>query len=58
MEVIIQHKSLWKEVHGYNENLKTAGDDVDYSNRVNKLNKYKTFYKSVQFLIVIYKMTI
>ena len=42
----IQHKSLWKEVDGYNENLKTAGDDVDYSYRVNKLKKYKTFYKS------------
>lgn len=42
----IQHKSIWKEVNGYDESLRTAGDDIDYSNRVNKLNKYKTFYKS------------
>ena len=26
--------------------MKTAGDDVDYSNRVKKLKKYEIFYKS------------
>ena len=42
----IQFKSIWKEVKGYDETMKTAGDDVDYSNRVKQLNKYKIFYKS------------
>ena len=42
----IQFKSIWKEVNGYDETMKTAGDDVDYSNRIKQLNKYKIFYKS------------
>ena len=42
----IQFKSLWKEVKGYDESMKSAGDDVDYCNRIKQLNKYKIFYKS------------
>ena len=42
----IQFKSLWYETKGYDENLKTAGDDINYTNRVNLLNKYKTCYVS------------
>ena len=42
----IQKKTLWKQVGGYDEKLKSNGEDLDYCHRLNMLNKYKSFYNS------------
>tara|TARA_B100000780_G_scaffold278904_1_gene254283 strand:- start:1526 stop:2368 length:843 start_codon:yes stop_codon:yes gene_type:complete len=42
----IQKKKLWKEVGGYDQKLRSNGEDVDYCHRLNKLKKYKSFYSS------------
>ena len=42
----IQKKNLWKEAGGYNQKLRSNGEDVDYCLRLNKLKKYKSFYSS------------
>lgn len=34
----IQHKSIWENVKGYDENMLTNGEDVDYADRI-RLNK-------------------
>ena len=39
-------KNLWKEVGGYNQKLRSNGEDVDYCYRLNTLKKYKSFYSS------------
>lgn len=40
----IQHKSLWKEVGGYDESLLTNGEDVDYANKIKNSKKFKLKY--------------
>ncbi|MDC6469767.1 glycosyltransferase family 2 protein [Candidatus Pelagibacter sp.] len=40
----IQKKNLWKEIGGYNQELRSNGEDVDYCNKLSKLNKYNSFY--------------
>ena len=42
----IQHKSLWKDVGGYDESLLTNGEDVDYANKIKNSNKFKLKYCS------------
>ena len=42
----VQKKNLWKEVGGYNQKLRSNGEDVDYCYRLNTLKKYKSFYSS------------
>ena len=40
----LQKKSIWQEIGGYNENFKTNGEDIDYSNKIKNLNKGNLFY--------------
>lgn len=42
----IQDKNLWVNLRGYNENFTSAGDDVDYSRRINQLHNKKISYVS------------
>ena len=42
----IQHKSVWKFLNGYNEKLLTNGEDIDYSKRIQKSQKFKIKYCS------------
>ncbi len=42
----IQHKSLWKEVKGYNESLFTNGEDIDYANKIKSNINFKLKYCS------------
>ena len=39
----IQFKSIWHKLKGYNESLRTNGEDIDYSEKV-KLQNLKTTY--------------
>ena len=38
-------KSAWKNVNGYDENLKTNGEDVDFINRIKSHQNYQTIYQ-------------
>ena len=40
----IQFKSLWRQVGGYNKDLYTNGEDINYSNKINSLTDFKLFY--------------
>ena len=40
----IQKKSVWEEINGYDENFRSNGEDVDYSNRLTNIKNYKLFY--------------
>ena len=40
----IQYKNLWEDLKGYNENFTSAGDDIDYSKRINQLLGKKISY--------------
>jgi glycosyltransferase involved in cell wall biosynthesis len=42
----IQYKSTWLKTDGYDDNLMTNGEDVDYCNRVRKLERCNTYYES------------
>ena len=42
----IQLKSIWKQVGGYNEELKTNGEDVEYCNRVRSNQDTNVFYSN------------
>ena len=42
----IQYKSTWSKTDGYDENLKTNGEDVDYCNKVRKLESCNTYYEN------------
>ena len=42
----IQKKDVWRKVGGYNENLMTNGEDVDYSNKVKMIDEFSLFYSS------------
>ena len=42
----IQLKSIWKQVGGYNEELKTNGEDVEYCNRVRSSQDTNVFYSN------------
>tara|TARA_B100000767_G_scaffold128081_1_gene121940 strand:+ start:3699 stop:4544 length:846 start_codon:yes stop_codon:yes gene_type:complete len=39
----IQYKSLWQELNGYDEEFRSAGDDVNYSKKISQKDKI-TFY--------------
>ena len=39
-------KDFWRKVNGYNENLKTNGEDVEFSNKVKSLKNSNLFYSS------------
>jgi cellulose synthase/poly-beta-1,6-N-acetylglucosamine synthase-like glycosyltransferase len=41
----IQYKSLWKELNGYNEEFRSAGDDVNYGRKISQKDKV-SFYVS------------
>tara|TARA_B100000214_G_C23892120_1_gene592310 strand:- start:83 stop:925 length:843 start_codon:yes stop_codon:yes gene_type:complete len=38
-------KSAWKNVNGYDESLKTNGEDVDFTNRIKSHQNYQTIYQ-------------
>ena len=42
----IQLKSIWKQIGGYNEELKTNGEDVEYCNRVRSGQDTNVFYSN------------
>ena len=42
----IQKKTAWYAVGGYDEKLRSNGEDVDYCNRLTKLNNHKLSYNS------------
>jgi len=42
----IQKKDIWRKVGGYDENLKTNGEDVDFSDKVKMIDKFSLFYSS------------
>ena len=42
----IQLKSIWKQIGGYNEELKTNGEDVEYCNRVRSNQDTNVFYSN------------
>jgi len=42
----IQKKNVWRKVGGYDENLMTNGEDVDYSNKVKMIDEFSLFYSS------------
>lgn len=42
----IQYKKIWREVGGYDEKLKTNGEDVDFSKRIKNIENVNTFYSS------------
>ena len=42
----IQLKSIWKQIGGYDEELKTNGEDIDYSNRVKSSEDTNVFYSN------------
>ena len=42
----IQLKSIWKQIGGYNEELKTNGEDVEYCNRVRSSQHTNVFYSN------------
>ena len=42
----IQLKSIWKQIGGYNEELKTNGEDVEYCNRVRSGQNTNVFYSN------------
>jgi len=42
----IQHKDIWKNINGYNEELFTNGEDIDYSDRIKQVKKFKLIYCS------------
>ena len=42
----IQLKNIWKKVGGYDEKLKSNGEDIDYSRRIKNLGNYDLFYNS------------
>ena len=41
----IQYKSLWKELNGYSEEFRLAGDDVNYGRKISQKDKV-SFYVS------------
>lgn len=42
----IQLKKIWKKVGGYDEKLKSNGEDIDYCRRIKNLGNYDLFYNS------------
>tara|TARA_B100001063_G_scaffold221014_1_gene226322 strand:- start:63 stop:908 length:846 start_codon:yes stop_codon:yes gene_type:complete len=42
----IQLKNIWKKIGGYDEKLKSNGEDIDYSRRIKNLGNYDLFYNS------------
>ena len=42
----LQFKTIWEEVGGYDQDLKTNGEDINFCSKISKLNKYKTYYSS------------
>lgn len=42
----IQKKTAWAIMGGYDEQLKTNGEDIDYCNRLKDNNNYRTFYNA------------
>ena len=42
----IQLKNIWKKVGGYDEKLKSNGEDIDYCRRIKNLGNYDLFYNS------------
>ena len=42
----IQLKSIWKQIGGYNEELKTNGEDVEFCNRVRSHQDTNVFYSN------------
>ena len=42
----IQLKSAWIKVNGYNDNLKTNGEDIDYSRKISSQKNFKLFYSA------------
>ena len=42
----IQSKKIWENVGGYNEQLLTNGEDIDYANKIKSIPKFKIKYCS------------
>ena len=42
----IQPKSIWINLNGYNEELRTNGEDLDYSNKINLSKRFKIYYSA------------
>ncbi len=42
----IQNKKIWESIGGYDENLFTNGEDIDFSNKIKDTNNYKLIYCS------------
>lgn len=40
----IQHKLIWETVNGYNNELLTNGEDIDYCNRISLIQKFELRY--------------
>ncbi len=43
----LQFKSIWEEVKGYDENLKTNGEDINFCSKILKLREYNMYYSSL-----------
>lgn len=42
----VQSKKIWEKVGGYDENLLTNGEDIDYANKIKSISKYRLKYCS------------
>ena len=42
----IQPKSIWINLNGYNEDLRTNGEDLDYSNKIGLSKRFKIHYSA------------
>ena len=42
----MQYKSIWKEIGGYDEELFTNGEDINYSKKINASTNFNLFYSS------------
>ena len=42
----IQPKSIWVNLNGYNEKLRTNGEDLEYSNKINLSKRFKIHYSA------------
>ena len=42
----IQSKKIWEDIGGYDEQLLTNGEDIDYANKIRSISKFKLKYCS------------
>ena len=40
----IQNKFIWDKINGYDEEMLTNGEDIDYSKKIKQYNNFKLFY--------------